>query len=274
MPDQMKPTFVSLEDQRDFVLRNVDVMKGVTALLAPFGITSFYYFRIYEDGKYVHLADNADYMKFYIANIQTSPPMVLDMINHNYTHYIWPRDRSDILMDAAANHGFGNGISVLRYSQKYYECWTFATDVANTEIIQVYLNQMMDLKKFINYFSNTYVDLITDAKKHAGKYTNMGFDVKVIPERARRQCFDFLPDLSLTPREHQCLKVLSKGYSYKGISSKLDISLKTVEFHLSNIRAKTGITDRNKLVQLYWDAVEKDCHRCIHTIRKRSKHNE
>ncbi len=263
MLDQTKPTFVSLDDKRNFVLRKVDVMKGATALLASLGITSFYYFRLYADGKYIHLGDNADYMKFYVENIHKSPPMALDMIDHNYTHYIWPRDRSDILMDAATNHGFGNGISILRYEQNYYECWTFATGIANTEIIQMYINQMTELKKFIKHFNKDYADLIKEAKQHTGQYTQMGFDIGLIPERARFGYLSFLPDVSLTQREHQCLRILSKGYTHKGISNKMDISLKTVEFHLSNIREKTGITDRNKLVQLYWDAVEKDSQRCL-----------
>jgi len=52
-----------------------------------------------------------------------------------------------------------------------------------------------------------------------------------------------LPD-GLTAREVEVLLLLARRYSNKEIATELVLSVRTVERHLSNIYAKTGIPDR------------------------------
>ena len=52
----------------------------------------------------------------------------------------------------------------------------------------------------------------------------------------------------LTEREQQILKYLTLGFSTKEISSHVDISIKTVEFHRANIRQKISLKDYKYLM--------------------------
>lgn len=262
MPDKPKPQFVTPREQLDFIYSQTPQIQEATTLLSPFGISNFYYFRIYKDGKYLHLGNNDPYMNFYVHNVHSSPPFVLDMIEGNYTHFIWPSGHSDFLVDASLAHGFSNGISIIRYSKSYYECWTFATKPENTEIIQTYVNEMPRLRHFISFFNSQYASVINQGLSCMGHYANMGFDNNLISQRAKTQCFTLRHDVSLTPREHECLMTLAQGYTRKGIGRKLDISLKTVEFHLNNIKEKLGVSDRNMLVEAYWDVADERCRKC------------
>lgn len=55
----------------------------------------------------------------------------------------------------------------------------------------------------------------------------------------------------LTKREHQILDLLVKGCANKVIARELNISIKTVEYHRSNVMRKTGSSSLPELVRLH-----------------------
>jgi two-component system response regulator NreC len=54
---------------------------------------------------------------------------------------------------------------------------------------------------------------------------------------------------SLTSREREILRYIAQGFSKKEIASKLNLSVKTVETHSSNLMSKLGIHDRVELAR-------------------------
>jgi DNA-binding CsgD family transcriptional regulator len=54
---------------------------------------------------------------------------------------------------------------------------------------------------------------------------------------------------SLTPTEHDVVRFLCKGLANKDIASRLFISPRTVQTHLTHVYAKLGLTSRVQLVQ-------------------------
>jgi len=61
----------------------------------------------------------------------------------------------------------------------------------------------------------------------------------------------------LTTREIEIMKLVSKGFHNKEIASSLDIKVRTVEFHISNILTKLGVSKRFEAV-LMWAHVDKE----------------
>lgn len=56
------------------------------------------------------------------------------------------------------------------------------------------------------------------------------------------------PELDqLTPREREVLRLLARGYAYKEISTRLSISVKTVESHASAVLRKLQLSNRREL---------------------------
>jgi RNA polymerase sigma factor (sigma-70 family) len=51
----------------------------------------------------------------------------------------------------------------------------------------------------------------------------------------------------LTKREREVLRHLARGYTYKEIARRLNISVKTVETHASAILRKLQLSNRNEL---------------------------
>ena len=58
------------------------------------------------------------------------------------------------------------------------------------------------------------------------------------------------PELdSLTPREQEVLRQIARGYQYKQIARRLDISIKTVETHVSSVLRKLQLSNRHELAR-------------------------
>jgi len=57
-----------------------------------------------------------------------------------------------------------------------------------------------------------------------------------------------IPDIQLSKREIEVLQLVLQGNSNKQIALSLDITVRTVEFHLKNIYAKFGVSSRIELI--------------------------
>jgi DNA-binding CsgD family transcriptional regulator len=57
-------------------------------------------------------------------------------------------------------------------------------------------------------------------------------------------------ELALTPQERQVAQLVRTGLSNKDVAAQLFVSPRTVDFHLRNVFAKTGVTSRAELVGL------------------------
>jgi DNA-binding CsgD family transcriptional regulator len=57
-----------------------------------------------------------------------------------------------------------------------------------------------------------------------------------------------LPDVPFSKREQEVLELVLQGKSNKQIAFSLDISVRTVEFHLKNIYAKFQVSSRVELI--------------------------
>ena len=61
---------------------------------------------------------------------------------------------------------------------------------------------------------------------------------------------DVDPDLDrLTPREQEVLRHIARGYTYKEAARRLDISIKTVETHVSAVLRKLQLSSRHELTR-------------------------
>jgi len=53
----------------------------------------------------------------------------------------------------------------------------------------------------------------------------------------------------LSPREREVLKLLAEGLSVKEIATRLNLSVKTVDVHKTNLMKKIDVHDRTELIK-------------------------
>lgn len=53
----------------------------------------------------------------------------------------------------------------------------------------------------------------------------------------------------LTPREKDVLRLIARGFAYKQVARKLNISIKTVETHVSSVLRKLQLSNRHELAR-------------------------
>jgi len=87
------------------------------------------------------------------------------------------------------------------------------------------------------------------------KITELGvFDANAITPKKNITAEDItVNNVHLTPREIQCLRLTVKGYTAKMIARQLDISYRTVEEYLLNVRIKMGASSKSELIQMTLD---------------------
>jgi DNA-binding NarL/FixJ family response regulator len=58
------------------------------------------------------------------------------------------------------------------------------------------------------------------------------------------------PDLDqLTPREREVLRLIARGYTYKELARRMNLSVKTVETHVSSVFRKLQLSSRHELTR-------------------------
>jgi DNA-binding CsgD family transcriptional regulator len=73
-------------------------------------------------------------------------------------------------------------------------------------------------------------------------------ELRASGETARKR--DETAPVDLTPTELQVAQLVQRGMSNREVAGQLFVSPRTVDFHLRNVFAKTGVTSRLELAQL------------------------
>jgi DNA-binding NarL/FixJ family response regulator len=73
-------------------------------------------------------------------------------------------------------------------------------------------------------------------------------ELRASGETARKR--DVSTTTDLTPQELQVAQLVRRGLTNKEIAAQLFVSPRTVDFHLRNVFAKTGVTSRVELARL------------------------
>ncbi len=148
---------------------------------------------------------------------------------------------------------------VERYAGYYVSCG-YGLRKDNKSIINFFLNNLSYLEKFHKYFEfNSREFLEAESQNHRillPEYHNRllleDFDFEFPPSKLKE--FEIkIPGAicEITAREKECLSLIAQGYTMKTVALKLEISHRTVEQHLRNLKDKLGLNTKSQLVELW-----------------------
>ena len=190
-----------------------------------------------------------------LSHLIPLPPGV-DLVAEKYAKIIERASESDL---------YHTLFLVDRFST-YYRVCGFGVKKSNKSILNFYINAVSLLQRFVNYFekhaseiinlNNSVDELIYLPKYHLIQSMSYGLDDSPSAFLELDFPVDFeiknsLINPSLTSREYQCLALVAQGFTMKTAAKKLEISHRTVEQHLRNIKDKLGLQTKSQLVEIW-----------------------
>jgi DNA-binding CsgD family transcriptional regulator len=246
----------------DITLERIDFIKKICSPLKKIGISFFNYLRVYNDGSIIDL-NNAPGMHeaFYY---QTQLYQEFDPITHKeiFANGFTLYQDSSFFQLMRNTYDIDNVIAYIIKTNDYTEFWQYGSQAGNRKIIQTYLNQTELLKQFCRYFIDKSGDLFNMAIRNRFNFrwpsppaSTLSCDASEIDVKSFIALLNSNQTHRLTSRESECLKFLVKGFSAKEIAQILNISNRTVEKHLENIRGKTGYHKLSKLISTFPNSI-------------------
>ena len=214
----------------------------MSPMLTPHGMTVFNYYRRYKDNSMIRFStDRAwteHFFKKHYHNAMTTPSADL---SKPLSYYIWIiEDCPDMLRDAALNFNTSNGITVVMDHEQYTEYFGFATTTSNKGIINnFYINHLDVLENYCRGFKDQAQSLLIQGEKNRLIISPKAFS----SERARGDSAN-----QFSRRQMDCAKWLIQGLTYKEIAIKLNVSPRTIETHLNQMKIRTGSANSRELV--------------------------
>lgn len=248
-------------------------MKEICIPLSYLDITYFGYMKIFNNGSFLKLTNRLDFQKDYFFHEGKFGNIFSNIYSNtqNITYFLTPYDtdslRQDHVIELVAHHNIWDVFNIYKNINGCVHGYFFGTSISNSTISQQYFSNIPLLERFIQYFEEKAKDLIdtTDHKKLASfdykfNFANMSEEYILNKNIEKFIQATYLPrlfakkqneDIYLTKREAECLHYLSQGKTLKEIGRSLDLSPKTIEFYIRNIKEKSGYSSKSELLGQY-----------------------
>lgn len=248
-----------------------DTFNEMCAPLLNLGIKYFYYSTFFKTGEYLQFCNNEDFIREHYLNIKHPGTICVNayqdlfLTNKNKSYYLIQYDKKnqDLVIDLLVCKNFWNGFLILKKEADYIKTYCFGTDTDNDLFSQFYFQNLPLLEHFCNYFEEkakyalpcmdkSKFGVLDVAKDFSPNYqekfllpnTQLFLQETFISKRILK---NKEKDIHLSNREVECLHHLSLGKTIKEIARVLDLSPRSVEFYLDNVKKRSGL-NRGELI--------------------------
>lgn len=245
-------------------------------LLNQFNITWFGYVRLFPDGSRFIINNKKGWLREYLRNdLQNDCQQTMNLdINHQASgktiyYSLWSCLKNTKVFDFFYEDNIYNGLYVYRKRKEGSEVFSFATSRNNVSANDFYMNNIEFLNCFIYLFKDKFSSIInninqntiisTAASPNHYKIEKPLFSTLIQDQlpffydktEIKRLYFNVQPDIYATKQECLCLDLLSKGLTEKETAAVLNLSVRTVESYLNNLKNKLNCKYKSRLLEFY-----------------------
>lgn len=179
-------------------------------------------------------------------------------------YFIWPKhpDPSDPVYCALYEFNLWNGIIVLRAFEDCIESFAFCSKNKEIDVTDLYLNHTELLERYILYFKDKAHPLLHPNTQELLIDCPIEWPTSSLESPHLLRFKDATPidkyplryngdTICITKQEINSLALLSHGKKIKEIANSLNLSPRTVEYYLGNIKRKLGGVSNSLLIDLY-----------------------
>lgn len=247
-------------------VENSPKFKKAVEILKTFEITYFLFYTHYDDGRHLKCTTHPELSKrfsdegWYTKSAFTRHPK--DYSPGFYWYNI--TEDPEIVNVVQEEYGIYYTIDWINPRDNAVEIANFGTHKDNKKILNLYLNHIDLLKRFLIYFKNEMYQELCDKNRHlllpdsfdennasaprsCDKETLCAF--KRATSVKRFQLGAAYNNEYLTAKELEVLQWLTSELSIPEIAETINNSPRTIEQHINNLRDKTGLSKRTELAQ-------------------------
>ncbi len=240
-------------------------------------ISHFSYAKMYDNGKMMYFDTYPDlavklyklgtYSSFEELNLFKSFGLKTTLLSTNMPLPLGSEvsgEKYEKMILLAAELSLHYGFFIVDRGLDCFRICYFGTHISKYSIINFYLNAVPLLERFINYFEYQARDLI-EGYHQDDLISLVNYHQKLNLEHINSELSFEIPRLDFsmmqgqyshnnkifTDREYECLSLIAQGYTMKTTARKLQISHRTVEQHLRNLKDKLGVNTKNQLVEVW-----------------------
>lgn len=257
---------MKLDKDHIFLISSQDIKDICKPLFQHFGFISFMYQKNFDDGSEIRLGTHADWLvhffeqEYFQHSVFEGKPSQYKagqiILNNVPTH--------GNILSAARDFHIDHAFTLVRPQTDGCEFYFLGSESSNQKSVQLALDNIPLLNRFLLYFKEKSNDIIEKAAQNKiflpQKYKNLQ-TMEVHIERLSMQLdkTQFINDIhikhyplsngqALSRREFQVAEQLVQGFSAKEIANKLFVSPRTVESHIDNLRLKFNCNSRSELI--------------------------
>lgn len=252
-----------------------DQLSEICAPLSNLNINYFAYTKILPDGRFLNLFNNLHFLQNWFFTSGGFGDLVTAFYKQpeSKSYILAPYDSDSLQKDRTlsllASYGITSSFYIFKRDTHGQLIGYYFYSTSNDPLFSsYYLINIPILEHFIKYFETNAQDLIaiSDESRLANFYQPLTIPINLLENTLLISKIEqFLletqllnitltgkkGEIKLTRRETECLYYLSQGKSMKEIGRTLDLSPKTIEFYLRNIKDKSGYPTRSELLTQY-----------------------
>lgn len=254
-----------------FTLEVNNDIKSICKPLERLGISFFGYIKTFPDGSRIDINTSPELSEFYYIKskeylnnvIENNPKIESGFVLWDYFEY------TNCTQYVRESMNIDHGITLIENNMNSCEFWHFASTRENSKIISYYLNNLDSLKLFTLYFKDKAQNLIIKAEKN--KIIIMPTDKILVPRertvpdiksitRFKEHLLSSSADFDstchvddnylkqlLSQRELETLFYVLQGKTAKEVARILNLSFRTVEGYIDNIKIKYNCRTKSEL---------------------------
>jgi len=246
-----------LPDNHPSLSKCTDVKSIFSALMGNTEISFFDYGKFYDNGKCLFLPTQANIVKCLFKH-EWQPTIPEYLTTQESIYYIRPKKDFNfgLLHEIESRYNLVTMLDIIKRGVGYYELFCFG--FSNTDIdrnINFCLNQKDPIERFTKDFKKTASSIIEPLEDHLiWVPDHMRSNVRGFTKypRTTEKPFRFnstVLNITFTERQIECLYYLSLGYSAKDIANILDISHRTIESFINQIKFKLHCTRKHEIIK-------------------------
>jgi len=234
-----------------YLSKSQEVRDILLPLLKILSIEDFSFYRIYANNNRIFFSNSIKWVQNYFDKdyflIQDYYKIIA--MPHFMPWSVWPENdlkAHELMIDAYKNFNIGTALSIHIIKSNYIDIFSLRSTKGDQEVICRYLTNLGHIEYHIAQFLKKAEKIILEAESlHIIEVPKLNKSYHVNEKK-------FMDPVSgkkiFTVREEECLREMSNGKTAKQIADIFDISYRTVEMHIANIKLKLNVNTKSEVI--------------------------